>query len=144
MVKGQNMLISEFARRTGLTPDTVRFYIRKGLITPEMGRKGGSNPYQIFAAAQIAQADAIRLSKALGFSLKEIAAMIPAYLSGDMTAPQKAEILRDQLGRLSHQARQIAAMTMFLRAKLDWTLAGSTGKGPVLVWPDPPASLATG
>jgi hypothetical protein len=36
------MLISEFARETGLTTDTVRFYIRKGLLTPTTNGGAGS------------------------------------------------------------------------------------------------------
>ena len=47
------MLISEFARASGLTPDTIRFYIRRGLLKPETSRKGGSNPYQIFTAEHV-------------------------------------------------------------------------------------------
>jgi hypothetical protein len=35
------MLISEFARITGLTRDTVRFYARRGLLQPETNDKGG-------------------------------------------------------------------------------------------------------
>jgi hypothetical protein len=41
------MLISEFARKTGLTTDTVRFYVRRGLLTPETNGKGGRNPYRL-------------------------------------------------------------------------------------------------
>ena len=42
------MLISEFARRTALSVDTVRYYVRAGLMTPQQGTRGGRNPYQEF------------------------------------------------------------------------------------------------
>ncbi len=34
------MLISEFARTSGLSRDTVRFYVRLGLLRPETNGKG--------------------------------------------------------------------------------------------------------
>jgi MerR family regulatory protein len=34
------MLISEFARAAGLSRDTVRFYVRRGLLAPLAGNKG--------------------------------------------------------------------------------------------------------
>jgi MerR family transcriptional regulator, copper efflux regulator len=33
------VLISEFVRATGLTPDTVRLYVRRGLLKPLTGRR---------------------------------------------------------------------------------------------------------
>ena len=69
------MLISEFARRAGMSIDTVRFYIRKGLLAPATGAKGGSNPYQIFTEAHLEGARIIRMAQGLGFSLREIAAL---------------------------------------------------------------------
>ncbi len=43
------MLISEFARATGLSRDTVRFYVRLGLLqTQATEKRGGRRPYQVF------------------------------------------------------------------------------------------------
>ena len=47
------VMIGEFARATGLSADTIRFYIRRGLLVPETGAKGGSNPYQIFTREHV-------------------------------------------------------------------------------------------
>jgi MerR family transcriptional regulator, copper efflux regulator len=41
------MLISEFARAAGLSRDTVRFYVRRGLLAPLAGNKGGSSLCQV-------------------------------------------------------------------------------------------------
>jgi DNA-binding transcriptional MerR regulator len=38
------MPISDFSQATGLGHDTIRFYVRRRLITPETGSKGGCNP----------------------------------------------------------------------------------------------------
>src|ERR1700716_4316979 len=64
------MLISEFARKTGLTIDAVRFYVRRGLLTPETNGKGGRNPYQVFTAEHVRAAKFICTAQSLGLSLK--------------------------------------------------------------------------
>jgi len=47
------MLISEFARVTRLTRDTVRFYARLGLLQPQTNGKGGRHPYSVFTDKDI-------------------------------------------------------------------------------------------
>jgi DNA-binding transcriptional MerR regulator len=87
------MLISEFARATGLSRDTVRFYVRRGLLVPLAGNKGGSNPYQVFTSEHVQMARTIRMAQSLGFSLREIAALNVEYQAKRMTPSRGAEIL---------------------------------------------------
>jgi DNA-binding transcriptional MerR regulator len=124
------MLISEFARATGLSADTVRFYIRRGLLKPETGRKGGSNPYQIFTAEHVQTARIIKMAQALGFSLKEIAALAEEYEAGAITPARSAEIMRLQLLRLQEKAAQLNVMVAYVRAKLAWMEDGGEGPEP--------------
>jgi DNA-binding transcriptional MerR regulator len=79
------MLISKFARATGLTPDTIRFYVRRGLLKPLTGNKGGSNPYQVFTDEHVQMARTVRMGmvQSLGFSLREIAALNVGYQAND-------------------------------------------------------------
>ena len=86
------MLISEFARATGLTRDTVRFYVRRGLLKPLAGNKGGSNPYQVFTHEHVQTARAIRMAQSLGFSLREI---------GVLNVEYQARRIRRRAGRKS-------------------------------------------
>lgn len=123
------MLIAEFARATGLPRETVRFYVRSGLLHPEQGLKGGSRPYQIFTAKDVELARIIRVHQALGSSLTEIAAMIADYaLEPENTARTKA-LLSDHVDRLERQRREIDGMLAFLRAKLAW-MADQKGPPP--------------
>jgi MerR family copper efflux transcriptional regulator len=124
------MLISEFARATGLSRDTVRFYVRRGLLTPLAGNKGGSNPYQVFTNEHVQMARAIRMAQSLGFSLREIAALNVEYQAKRMTPSRGAEIMRGQLARLEEKAAHVNAMVRYIRAKLAWLDAGSKGPEP--------------
>ena len=124
------MLISEFAQATGLTTDTVRFYVRRGLLKPLAGAKGGSNPYQIFTNEHVQMARMIHMGQSLGFSLREIEALNVEYQSQRMTAARGAEILRRQLFRLEEKAAHINAMMSYIRAKVAWVEGGEKGPEP--------------
>jgi MerR family transcriptional regulator, copper efflux regulator len=124
------MQISEFARATGLTPDTVRFYVRRGLLTPQLGKKGGSNPYQMFTAEHVEAARMIRMAQSLGFSLREIAALNEEYRKSGISHKRAAEIMRGQLSRLEEKAAHLNGMMAYLRAKLVWLDGGGKGREP--------------
>jgi MerR family copper efflux transcriptional regulator len=122
------MLISEFARATGLSRDTVRFYVRRGLLKPLAGNKGGSNPYQVFTGEHVQLARLIRMAQSLGFSLREIVSLNAEYQAKRITPARGAEIMRAQHARLEEKAAHVGGMISYIRAKLAWLEAG--GKGP--------------
>lgn len=128
--KARAMLISEFARATGLTRDTVRFYVRRGLLTPETNAKGGRHPYQSFTAADVQAAKVIRAAQSLGMSLKEIAAISEERRAGRITRERSIEIVSGQLLRLEAKAAELEAMKAYLRAKIDWLTGGEQGRQP--------------
>jgi DNA-binding transcriptional MerR regulator len=65
--------IGKVARRTGLSPATLRFYEDKGLIAP-IGRRGLR---RLYPAAILQRLALISLGRAAGFSLDEMATMLP-------------------------------------------------------------------
>jgi DNA-binding transcriptional MerR regulator len=124
------MLISEFAKATGLSADTVRFYIRRGLLAPEVGAKGGRNPYQIFTEEHVRAARMIRMAQSLGMSLKEISAISEEHRKGLITRERSIELMEIQLGRLDAKKAELDAMGNYLRAKLAWLYGGEQGPEP--------------
>lgn len=124
------MLIGEFSRATGLTPDTIRFYVRRGLLTPATNGKGGRNPYQIFTPDHVREARIIRMAQSLGMSLKEISAIGEEYRAGRITRERSIAIMSMQLARLEEKAAELDAMAGYLRAKLAWLEGGEQGPEP--------------
>lgn len=124
------MLIGEFARRTGLSQDTIRFYVRKGLLAPETSVKGGRNPYQIFSEREVATARMIRFTQALGLPLKEVAEAIRELQAEGISAEREAELLEGQILRLEKKAEELAALIGYLRAKRDWVSGARSGEAP--------------
>jgi len=124
------MLISEFAKTTGLPRETVRFYVRLGLFRPTTSSKGGRNPYQHFSADDLQAAEVIRVDQSLGLSLKEIAAIDTERRDQGIAPDRLGEILKEQLTGLEAKAAELDALIRFLRAKIDWLAAGGNGPHP--------------
>ncbi|CAN7766995.1 MerR family transcriptional regulator [Ensifer sp. NM-2] len=124
------MLIGEFAQRTGLSQDTVRFYVRKGLLTPQLGAQGGRNPYQIFSDRDASTVRMIRFAQSLGLPLKEIAEIATELQREGLSPAREIEIMNVQLVKLEQKATQLAELTNYLRAKRDWVVCGKPGDEP--------------
>ena len=124
------MLISDFARLTGLTRDTVRFYTRLGLLRPQTNGKGGRHPYSVFTRKDIQAAEVIRISQSLGMSLKEIAALNEERRNGELTCERGIEVMSAQLVRLEDKATELEMMISYVRAKIDWMTRGKQGRQP--------------
>jgi MerR family transcriptional regulator, copper efflux regulator len=126
------MLISDFARRAGLSTDTVRYYVRIGLLRPETSAKGGEHPYQVFAVDDLLAVRIIRTAQSLGLSLKEIAAISEPRRAGDMTKDRSVAVLSAQLDRLEVKAAELTALRRYLTAKIAWLRADGDGPPPEL------------
>lgn len=126
------MLISEFARRTGLARETVRFYVRLGLLRPQTTQKGGRHPYLMFTEDDLHSADVIRVGQALGLSLREIAELREARRRGDLPIEERLALMKDQLARLEAKSAELNQLKAYVRAKIAWQEAGERGEEPTL------------
>ncbi len=132
MVKGLMMLVSEFASTTGLSRDTVRFYVRLGLLKPTRSDKGGRNPYQVFSKEDAQVAELIRVSQSLGMTLNEVSDLLTERRERGINGSRRIEIMQRQLERLEAKEAQLKAMTTFLHAKINWLSGGKKGPKPPL------------
>jgi MerR family copper efflux transcriptional regulator len=124
------MLISEFARVTGLTRDTVRFYARLGLLQPQTNGKGGRHPYSVFTDKDIQAAEVIRIAQSLGMTLKEIATVNEERRKGRLTNKRRVEIMSAQLVGLEAKAAELDVMISYVRAKIAWLTGSQRGPEP--------------
>jgi MerR family transcriptional regulator, copper efflux regulator len=124
------MLISEFVRATGLTRDTVRFYVRLGLLHPKPVSKGGGRPYQDFNDDDVQAAKVVRVAKSLGLPLKEITRIRRERREGRLTPTRAISFLTEQLRVLEVKSAELKVMSAYLRAKIDWLKSGQKGSAP--------------
>jgi MerR family copper efflux transcriptional regulator len=119
------MLIAEFARATGLSRDTIRFYVRKRLLQPEIG----ANRYQNFDAEQVDRALLIREHQALGFTLREIA-VLSAEFSRGISLQRQAQVMRERLAAIEEQAVKLQRLRRYSVAKIAWLEGGALSRRP--------------
>jgi MerR family copper efflux transcriptional regulator len=126
------MLISEFSRRTGLARETVRYYVRLGLLQPQEGQQGGRHPYLIFGQDDLRSADVIRVGQALGMSLREIGDLREARRKGGLPIKERLAMMRDQLVRLEAKSAELDLLKAYVRAKIAWQEADEKAEEPLL------------
>jgi MerR family transcriptional regulator, copper efflux regulator len=119
------MLIAEFARTTGLSRDTIRFYIKKRLLQPD----SRLNRYQDFDAEQVDRALLIREHQALGFTLREIAALSEEFSRG-ISLQRQAQVMRERLAAIEEQAAKLRRLRRYSVAKIAWLDGGALSKRP--------------
>jgi DNA-binding transcriptional MerR regulator len=123
------MMISTFARESGLSVDTVRFYVRRGLLHPELGQKGGSRPYQMFSLLDVEKARIIRAGQALGLSLEEIASFLKKRTFDGKEDDHLLAFLADQRDQLTRRVAEMQKLISFVDAKMAW-LRNPDGRDP--------------
>lgn len=99
--------IGDVARKSGLTPATLRFYEEKGLIAPA-GRRGLRRLYETAVLERLAL---VALGRAAGFTLAEIAPM----LGSDGTPALDRRMLTEKADELDRTITRLTAMRDGLR-----------------------------
>ena len=124
------MLISEFSEASGLSRDTVRFYVRLGLFRPRRGAKGGRNAYQQFTPDDLQTAKVVRAGQSLGLSLGEIAALEKERREQGIDDVRRLDVLRKQVAMLAQKKAQLDAAITYVAAKIEWLETGGKGARP--------------
>lgn len=77
------MRIGTLAARTGLSPDSLRFYEKRGLLQA----RRSANGYRDYPEEAVQWLGYVRTAQQLGFTLAEIAADLPRLAQGEDAGP---------------------------------------------------------
>lgn len=125
-------LISEFAEKAGISADTVRFYIKKGILTPGYGSKGGNNPYQIFSETDLEDIQTLKVCQLLGMTLSEIREFLEFTRSGTVRNTKMAIRVEKRRAQLLKRKNEIQELIYYLDAKLAWIRGEPDAEQPIL------------
>jgi DNA-binding transcriptional MerR regulator len=104
------MLINELSKKTGVSPHTIRFYEKSGLIEGKQDKNIKSNNYYHYDEVTIEKLEFINDAKSVGFTIKEIGQIINAWYNRKYTKKQKLEILEDKLKSLELKMKEVKEM----------------------------------
>lgn len=103
------MTVAKLAQETQVSSDTIRYYVRAGLLTP--GRNVENN-YHVFSENDAKRLKFIHHAKQLGYTLKEIQQIIEESESGNSPCPIVREIIQS---RIEDNRRKLAELQALQR-----------------------------
>ena len=89
----ENMQISEVVQKFGLTPDTLRYYEREGLIGPIAK---GENGIRNYTESDLQRIQFVKCMRAAGLEISFLKKYIQLFDKGDETIKERREILVEQ------------------------------------------------
>lgn len=103
------MTVAKLAQCTGLTPHTVRYYTRMGLLSPQ---RNPDNGYHLYPQSEVIWLRFIQQAKALGYTLQEISEIITIRKNNHSPCLLVRKILQE---RIAENRRQLQVLTALQR-----------------------------
>jgi MerR family Zn(II)-responsive transcriptional regulator of zntA len=107
--------VSQLAKTAQVSAETVRYYSRLGLLEAQ---RDPHNGYQLFNQGAVKRLAFISHSRSLGFSLKDIHAILQHTTKGDSPCPMVRDMLRQRVPVVAAKIRlleeQMARMQLAL------------------------------
>lgn len=94
--------VSEIAKRFNVSADTIRHYTKLGLLSPE---RDIANGYRRYGINQERRLRFLLSAKRLGFSLKDIQAILDMADSGDTPCPLVRKLIDKRLEAIREEMR---------------------------------------
>lgn len=110
------MLISEVGEKYGLTPDTLRYYERIGLIPPVKRRPNGIREYDDYSCGWI---QFIHCMRKAGMPVETLVEYVQLYQQGAVTKEARKELLLEEHRRLSERIVELQAVKERLLYKIN-------------------------
>ncbi|KAF1305070.1 MerR family transcriptional regulator [Candidatus Enterococcus willemsii] len=110
-----NYTIGEFARLTGLSIDTLRYYEKEALIKPERNTRN----QRVFTEKDVQWVRFILRLKQIGMPIKEMKTYAKLREEGDDTIVERIELLYQQQQSLHEQKAVIENHLNFLSQKIE-------------------------
>ncbi|MFV2060071.1 MAG: MerR family transcriptional regulator [Gammaproteobacteria bacterium] len=101
------LTVSGLSKLANVTADSVRHYVRIGLLDPE---RDPDNGYKIFEKDDINKVRFIRQAKALGFTLSDISKILNHSHKGESACPIVREIIEKHIKENKVKVMELVAL----------------------------------
>ena len=114
------MTIAEVSRQFDITPDTLRYYERIGLIPPVPRTKSGIRDYDQTSCSWI---EFIKCMRAAGLQIEALIEYVALFQQGDSTIGARKALLIEQRDQLEERIATMQQTLKRLNHKIDFTTA---------------------
>lgn len=101
---GAPLLIGEVAARADVTPDTLRYYERLGLLEPPARSRGG---YRLYSSSALERLGFVKKAQALGLTLAEIRDVIRVAHAGEPPCRHVEALLRRRIDDIDRKVEEL-------------------------------------
>ena len=136
----RKLSISEVADRTGLTPYTLRYYEREGLLAGPVPRS--ESGHRAYAEAHIEWLMICKNLRASGMPLRAIARFVDLAQSGPGTEAERLSLLRDHQHRLTTEIAELSSRLARISNKIGIYEGRSAQEGIAVACVDRPDGVA--
>ena len=116
-IQKDKLTIQEVAKATGLTPHTLRYYERIGLIHP-INRE--ENTRRIYTADDVGWIDFLLKLRATGMSIKDMQRYAELQRQGDETLPERVEMLMSLRDKVESHIEEMNEHLKLIHYKIDY------------------------
>jgi MerR family Zn(II)-responsive transcriptional regulator of zntA len=117
--KKPGMLISELAKRVGLSVHTLRYYENYGLIKGERDESVKTNNYKQYPPSLVEKIVLIKEAKEIGFTLAEIKALLEDWYGHQLSVARKVEVLTAKIAEIDDRIQQLQRVRHLLVAGIE-------------------------
>jgi DNA-binding transcriptional MerR regulator len=110
------LTVSELSKLVKTTPDTIRHYVRIGLVTPSRNPENG---YRQFSNNEVKRVTFILRAKSLGFTLHDIKIMFDHTDKGRSPCPKVRDIIRQRIDENRVRMIELNRLQQRMDAALD-------------------------
>lgn len=114
--------ISELGSRTGLSPHTIRFYEKQGLIEASERSESG---YRYYSESDVRRAEFVRTARNIGFSIDDISQLLSIRVDKTAHSCQEVtDITRHKLDEVNERIAELQSMQSTLQILLESCCGG--------------------
>ncbi|WP_308752629.1 MerR family transcriptional regulator [uncultured Anaerotruncus sp.] len=110
------MTITEVSRKYGISPDTLRYYERIGLLPPVPRNRSGIRDYD---EASCGWVELMKCMRAAGVQIEALIEYVNLFQQGDETVDAREELLREQRRQLADRMAEMQRSLDRLDEKID-------------------------
>lgn len=109
------MTIAEVSEKYGISPDTLRYYEKEGLLPPVKRTAGGIRDY---GESDCGWVEFIKCMRSAGLPVEVLAEYVTLFMQGDHTAERRKGILIEQRGKIREKIEELKTVEKRLDYKI--------------------------
>lgn len=122
-VKG-HLRVADLAHLVGVTPATVRYYSRIGLLAPQ---READNGYRAFCGKDVTRLRFIRRAQSLGLTISDVKALLCSIDKGEYDSQEIRALIEKRLHVVKAKREELQTIELRIaRALNDWETSEAT------------------